>query len=140
MRKGSKYTPEQKARVDAAAQKRGAKMSAEQRAASSRRLRKGIYKSRPTLGERIVRYILQISDVLYDWQKRVSVNGRDHYADIFVEPDALVEIDGEWWHGYASSEPYMVHGKTSEQRRKETEQRNADYLQAGYKVICLSAI
>lgn len=137
MKRGSKYTPEQKARVDKAALKRAARMTTEQRAASSRRLRKGLYKSRPTLGELVVRYILQTANVSYDWQKHVLHNGKDYYADVFVEPNLLIEIDGKWAHGYAGSEPYKVWGKSSEQRRKETERRNTAYKELGHKTLWL---
>lgn len=137
MKRGSKYTPEQKARVDEAARKRAARMTKEQRTASSRRLRKGLYKSRPTLGELVVRYILRTANVSYDWQKHVIHNGKDYYADVFIEPNLLIEIDGKWAHGYEGSEPYEVWGKSSEQRRKETESRNTSYKELGYKTLWL---
>ena len=131
-------TPEDHAKLRAAQQKRAAHMTQEEKNAARDRLQKGRKAKGATIPEKFARYVLRKAGVEYEWQRRIEVGGTVYYVDVFVEPNTVIEADGDYWHGVLEKygpDYAMPGGKTAGEMRARYEERQARMKSGGYKII-----
>ena len=137
-KRAANLTPEDRAKLRAAQQKRAARMTQEEKDAARDRLQKGRKAGGSTIPEKFARYVLRKASVEYDWQKRIEIDQTVYYVDVFVDPNIVIEADGDYWHGVLEKngpDYAMPGGKTAGEMRAKYRARQSSMERAGYKII-----
>lgn len=100
----------------------------------------GLHKARSaiknTLPEKWVQYILGQLCVEYEIQHRIRLNdGKSFIVDVFVKPDIVIEVNGDYWHAGPGYESGIPGGKAAHVVRRSNAQRTANLRKKGYMVV-----
>lgn len=138
--KGKHWPVETKDNMSKAQQKRAKSMTLEERVAAHARLKKG-RKIRETTPEQVVRYVLNRAGV--DYRPQVPLEWAPDRVpttvDILVEPNIVIEVDGDYWHGKLKhgSNYTLPGGYTAEEKRAKDQATRAGLERNGFKVIAV---
>lgn len=100
----------------------------------------GKHNYRKTIPEQIVENILIKNGLSYKYQFYVEVHGLVHSVDFFVEPNILIECDGDFWHGtpYMYSDDTIIHPlrKVTIAELRRVDEFESDIMsECGYKIL-----
>lgn len=84
---------------------------------------KQIIPTKDTIPEKMIQIALSLENIKFEKHKTIKLsNGSYHQADIFIQPNICLEIDGDYWHSLPKS---LVRDQSI----------NYDLTEQGYQVI-----
>lgn len=115
-------------------------MTEQQKEARNKQLAEARRRKKNTL-ELVVRYVLNRADIEYDFQVTLEwAPGKTIRVDVFVEPNIVIEVDGDAWHGYPGSygpDDPLPNGMTAREKWAKDAEIRAGLEKNGYKVMAV---
>lgn len=89
-----------------------------------------------TVPERCVQYILERLGVDYETHVTLYPDGKPVNADVFVEPNIVIEVDGDYWHARPGKfESGMRNRRSAHDVRMDNARQRSALARKGYRVI-----